>query len=561
MWPQKKKATPVNKYEMAVKKAIDNFMLAVGKNDSSDAIKKLGVLEYFRVPDIDYFTGLTHQLCNRNCEAAACFEKVAESSQYYQLAQIRLATIYSVLGDYEKLVPVIENPISKMSPAQKLECRLRCVTKLDASKIPILLQQYAPSSFEKTTKRCFADEPERIYWICRLFSDALVVAGEIINQAKGFQDSLGQPIDWKTNPDFSKLSTEYTRFTYILSHSVCLHFIQMSEGNDSLANAALAGKEWAEKIRIFKDPNYSVQIMQMIANLCNPQIHVQIPAYTIVEHMLDQFNRINPSAIAQVINQYFSIVEDAYKAGNESAAQYLGYVKAEIVVSGKDSFNLEAKIDQIIQKDPRVETIIQNIQTYRFLSPKAYEALISAEMMFSRMSEKNCGVRDCSTLALQFFRVFEIELKNKLIQPLLLKVDIGRLHLLNTQELQNSNGKKYAQKNHDDLKFTIDALDKAKNVSINTLEIGKIQTMLFLTTRYYLRQNACAQQLHSDIAQCLSSAGKMAYDQDLIQGLIAKTQRDKYRNPGAHTGYLPYSIAEEAREYVLSNLPILESWF
>lgn len=325
MWPQEKKATPVNKYEMAVKKAIDNYMLAVAKNDSFDAIKKLGVLEHFRVPDLDYFTGLTHQLCNNYCEAAVCFEKVAESSQYYQLAQVRLATIYSVLGDYEKLVPVIENPISKMSPAQKLECRLRCVTKLDASKIPILLQQYAPSSFEQTTKRCFADEPERIYWICRLFSDALVVAGEIINQAKGFQDSLGQPIDWKTNPDFSKLSTEYTRFTYILSHSVCLHFIQMSEGNDSLANAALADKEWAEKIRIFKDPNYSMQIMQMIANLCNPQIHAQIPAYTIVEHMLDQFNRINPSAIAQVINQYFSIVEDAYKAGNESAAQYLVY--------------------------------------------------------------------------------------------------------------------------------------------------------------------------------------------------------------------------------------------
>lgn len=560
MWPQKK-TPPVNKYEIAVKKAIDNFMLAVEKNDSFDAIKKLGVLEYLRVADLDYYSGLTQQLCNRNHEAAVCFEKIQEGSQYYQLAQSGLATIYSMLGDYEKLVPVIENPASKMTSAQKLEYRLRCVTRIDSSKIPVLSKQYAPSNFGRTTKQCFVAEPERIYWICRLFSDALLIAGEIINQAKGFRDSYEQHVDWKANTDFSKLATEYARFTYILSHSVCLHFVHMSEGNNSLANAALADKEWDEKIRIFDDPSYSQQIMQMIANLCNPQIHDQIPAYTIVEHMLDQFNRINPSAIAQVINQYFSVVENAYKSGSESAAQYLGYVKAEIVVFGQDRFNLEAKVDKVIQKDPMVEKIIQNIQTYHFLSPKAYEALISAEMMLSRLSEKSCGVRDCSTLALQFFRVFEIELKKKLIEPLLQNVDIGKLRLLNTQELQSNKNKKFSQKNHDDLKYTIDALDKAKNVSINTLEIGKIQTMLSLTTKYYLRQNACAQQLHNDIAQCLSASGKTAYDQDLIQGLIAKTQRDKYRNPGAHTGFLPYSVAEEAREYVLSNLPVLESWF
>ena len=85
--------------------------------------------------------------------------------------------------------------------------------------------------------------------------------------------------------------------------------------------------------------------------------------------------------------------------------------------------------------------------------------------------------------------------------------------------------------------------------------------MLYLTTAWFMQKNPCAQKLHSYICQCLSPVGIQAYEGSQMQNLIDAKQRNKYRNPGAHTGYLPYSVAAEAREYVLSNLPDLESWF
>lgn len=71
----------------------------------------------------------------------------------------------------------------------------------------------------------------------------------------------------------------------------------------------------------------------------------------------------------------------------------------------------------------------------------------------------------------------------------------------------------------------------------------------------------CAKILMNHIEKHLTSAGKTALMRKEMLGVIDKTSWEKYRVPGAHTGYLPFSVAKEARDYVKRNLELIEIWF
>lgn len=46
-----------------------------------------------------------------------------------------------------------------------------------------------------------------------------------------------------------------------------------------------------------------------------------------------------------------------------------------------------------------------------------------------------------------------------------------------------------------------------------------------------------------------------------IMDIINDLTLQRFRVPGAHTGFLPFSVAEESKQYVEEKLPIIESWF
>lgn len=71
----------------------------------------------------------------------------------------------------------------------------------------------------------------------------------------------------------------------------------------------------------------------------------------------------------------------------------------------------------------------------------------------------------------------------------------------------------------------------------------------------------CAKILMNHIEKHLTSARKTALMRKEMLGVIDKTSLEKYRVPDAHTGYLPFSVAKEARDYVKRNLELIETWF
>ena len=70
-----------------------------------------------------------------------------------------------------------------------------------------------------------------------------------------------------------------------------------------------------------------------------------------------------------------------------------------------------------------------------------------------------------------------------------------------------------------------------------------------------------AKELDNYILPLLTGEGKEALHNRKMIEIIESRYLEKYRNPGAHTGYVPFSVACESREYVLEKLPIILSWF
>lgn len=553
--------TKIEQHNNAVGEAVKAFQYAIQSGDGFDAAKKLGVLENLGVSNLAFYSGLTYQLLGDEDAAVCFFEKVSPISSEYKIALLHCAVHYSTTGQYEKLHETLENPALPMSMLEKLRVRLQCLFKVKRSSMEEIITKYSPEQYESICDSNVKESPEAFFDVCCLLSNALVMVGEMINQAAIYQMSSTEVIDWERDLNFKNYLSGYNQFAYILSHAVCIPFLNAVAGEYSIGTLLLVNKSWNEKIRILTKTDYRKRVMQCAVNMCNPLLHSAMPQYLVVEHILDKISRIDPNVMAQVIDQYYDSIDQAYLAGKGSAAQYLGYVNSNILADGTDPYNLHERIKKTIGDDPQVLIHANTIKTYKSLSRKGLDALCSAETMFAKIDPQTCGILDYSTLALQYFRILEIELNEKLVVPLLKTVDFQMLKVLNEDAFNLNNGwSPHAEANYNALRTCIGYLEALLNRK-KTLEIGKMQTMLYLTTVWFMQENACAQKLHSYICQCLSPAGIQAYEGLQMQKLIDGTQRDKYRNPGAHTGYLPYSIAVEAREYVLSNLPAVESWF
>lgn len=75
------------------------------------------------------------------------------------------------------------------------------------------------------------------------------------------------------------------------------------------------------------------------------------------------------------------------------------------------------------------------------------------------------------------------------------------------------------------------------------------------------QKEECGNYLNNILNNLLTDKGKEALVQRKMLNVINGRVLEKYRIPGAHTGFLPYSEALEARKYVLGTLLVMASWF
>ncbi len=540
-----------------ISRAYSEFGNAVVRQDYHDCVKKLGVLEFLNVPDIENHAGLVHMLGGEYSKAIECFEQVTNSSPFFSEAMRSLATAYMYVGEYLQLDGLLKRSCFEISEIDEMDIRLKCLEHmtseyLDAQKAQIL------SAEPRVVHAVSDDGSKSFYSVCQIFANGLVISGECIHQCLLYQLRNGKAIDIDQNPDIDLYVKTYEKWILILSHSRFVKGIQFTSNIDSLATCALCDKSWQEKLAIFSMPKYVQQIVQIIFNLGRPELHPRIDSYTAVEHVLEKIIHICPSAIGQVVDHYFSVVAEAYQKEIGTAAQYLGYAYAEILAQDADPYQLKERIEQIrMQTDAIcVNDTVAEIKLARGMSRKGHDALVNALSSHKRTSEKVVGANDYSALALQFFRVLEIEYSEKLLKPLAASIDIGQFKAYAEGCLNENNKKGWLQ----DVVY----LSKIVNGEQESFEIGKLRTLLAKLTGYRTQNDDCAVYLRKiiDGMNILSQDGRNAlYSNKRMLDVVGKNPVEKYRIPGAHTGYLPYSVACEAKDYVTKNLPEIVSWF
>lgn len=545
------------RYQIAVQKTMDAYARAIEQQDFIGCIKQIGVMEYLGVPDADYHMGFAYHMNQEFEKAIPYFREINLSSPWYESAMYSLAIDYARLGLYLELDELFVFKKYQCSPLEELSLRIQCLEHAKreyleehSKEIVVLESSFIPAAMYK------GDEAEMFFNICSALSLGLVAAGECINQCSLYQARTGlQYKKLAETKELMRFLEEYKRWCTVLGLSKCLQIIKLPENIPSLSTCALADRAWEEKITIFRSTNYVNQIMQIIFDLCRPEMHSQIESYRAVERILESFLHIAPASLAQITDHYFNIIAKAYSKGDNTAAQYLGYVYSEILATGKDVYGLKARIDSIRTDTSNTDlgSEAKGIRLARGMSRKGHDAYVNALDAFRKTEDSVQGSRDYSALSLQFFRVLEIEYCEKLIIPLANVVDIAKLHELADEADEDWKRKAW----HYDAK----CLDKIKSGAQESFEIGAVRTLLAHIIGYRTQNDPCAMYIKPLIEGFLTKEGLDALQQKEMLDVIGDAVIDKYRIPGAHTGYLPYSTACESKEYVNINLQKLVTWF
>lgn len=292
----------------------------------------------------------------------------------------------------------------------------------------------------------------------------------------------------------------------------------------------------------------------MIHTICSPAIHKNVAANEPLEQILEAFLHIEPRAMAQVVDHYFEIVSKEYAGEKSYLAQYLGYVYSEILAAGKDPFSLKERIDALRKLDSYdFEANVASIKLVRSMSRKGHDAYVNALESFEKTQGVVQGSKDYSALSLQFFRVLEIEYCEKFIAPLAKAADLYQL--MNRAEQSDEDWKRKAWN------YDIKCLEKIKIGGQDSFEIGAIRTLLGHIFGWKTQNDPCAEYLKPLAENLLTEAGKKALQSKEMLGVIGNAVLDKYRVPGAHTEFLPYSTACESKKYVSTNLIKVVTWY
>ena len=236
----------------------------------------------------------------------------------------------------------------------------------------------------------------------------------------------------------------------------------------------------------------------------------------------------------------------------------MGLSYSRILVTSEDPYKIKDKLDFFKTNNPSFdydEILGNTVLTYK-MSRKGHNALLNAEYTFDVTTRGNFGVRDASGLALIFFRVLEIEYNGKLIVPFAKSINFDDINRITDFEkpADRYNINKSFSRWGKDLEGLYDIQTGAKQ----SLEIGVIRTLL---AHILHRSDACARYLLPILESFFTHQGKNAFYTEQILDVVGLTNVNMYRNPGAHTGFVTYSKACDAREYVKGILPIVETWF
>lgn len=203
------------------------------------------------------------------------------------------------------------------------------------------------------------------------------------------------------------------------------------------------------------------------------------------------------------------------------------------------------------------------------LSPMGQQAYESGRFMLEAAIKRDSHWQDAGMVSLGFFRILELELNHRLILPLRVG-GVGGTVLNQVQCLldeisepvsdESNNGTKRRKKTIESWARVIPQLVNVLEGDKSGLELGSLY-WFFEKTRNEEGIDAPAKaMLRELITKQLSNHGAIAFQSGKMSEMISPAILDTYRNPPAHTRFLPLERAIECKAYVDDCLQSLITW-
>lgn len=541
---------------------VAKYLKAVSEEDEFSCIKQLGILEYLEVKDIEFYTAISYQLAERNKDALKYFSKVPKTSQYYGKALLGMATIFSDTGNIKALNGILMKDGFLLTQADKFCMISKCIMNMSLDRYNQELKDIEdiepPVVTSEDIKATNADE----FWIlCLTICESLVGAIHCIKQCK-LHNELFEKDNMAVDEDID-LQTHtllYSKRCHILMWANNIESIRFIDADQSFETCALNNIPWKRKFEVVDSIDYLKAVLRIMVKLLSPQLHSNIAEHEVIGHLLILCKDIHKDSVFEIITENYEVVKEGFLRGNSNIVEAVSYAYARLLVTTADYNGLKGLLDEFVELDEKVEKKIDEVMQELKMSEKVRIAWLTTEMAFNQVDKNKTGNTDFSSLSLQYFRILEMIINEKLMIPLADSVDL--------QKFKESAGKDDKERDHKWYremncigKIKLD--EKTRSREKASMQIGSARTIIENVSQNKDRaKDSCTQYLKEKMLVLLTDKGKEALDSgEIVKLLDNDAVVERYRTPGAHTGALPFSYACESREYTMHYLPIIYTWF
>ena len=266
------------------------------------------------------------------------------------------------------------------------------------------------------------------------------------------------------------------------------------------------------------------------------------------------------------VDHVYDVLKEKYQSGEKEIAVIFQHLFVSCKLCNLDP---KQKYADLNKAHPEIfyngEHDYQNRKIEESLSLRGLAAFEIAEWFYTNSKSIHSDWLDAGLLSLSYYRIIELELNARLIVPLLERIDLEKAQKL-LEDLKNiksstdkpsNKWKKYV----DNWTNSIIKMNDISNPnkSADGLELGSLGVFIGLIEKP--KDYPLPKYFQSQMLELLTDEGKEAFFKGDIKRIISQERIERYRNPPAHTRYLPYEIAKECRDFVKDNLWQMQKWF
>ncbi len=501
------------------------FMHALHSRNKSMSLKLLGRMRELDAGEDYYFEALAHYINEELDETLRYANKIEPSNIDYNSAITLKLECYSLLGDYRNFTKCIYDNrhltynfehivylllLLLVNPSFNQEEEDDDYTRIFSNDI----------KYDMTTDENYAG------LLFRLIADILVEGLGILDESEYISESVEELVlPTKSVRRFMQLSKAVKILPDNISRYLNFDYI----GNKDIAEIKKEAKKDLLNLLLNNNPNLTFEDITK-AFLC--QLHLG-----------------DVRGFLKNVSDNFDALVDYSNHGENSAEELIRIAYIEGTVAGELDERVRERVDTTGAEE--LSESIADKEINKFLSERGRLAYEAAEWNYVKSLEEDYGWKDAGMISLGFYRILELELNDKIIIPLLSTIGYDTMNTICLECANTFSGKTKKQYKSKWQQILRDYREMEENHFLNKgFMLGRLNSFFKVIGSEYVTEDALATKIRDNFESVFNSYGISMFEEGFFETITNDDARMKYRNPPAHSRYLPYNVACDSRQVV-----------